>query len=430
MSFSELNGLVTCICKLLFIWSMSVNKFSFFHKVHSVAVLDEIATAANEKPGLDDFPVCKRMRFAFPDAGPAFMAVLLWPVRSLGPGIRVNYYSCLAGLLIGFHFREDGLSCGRTAATGPVSVGQTCSKYQGTVEISGNSCVGSSFLSIQSQLQKRIDDLTRAEKQLAHVLMENYPASALGSITELAQRSGVSTPTVARLVQKLGFDGFPQFQQALRAEVSATLSSPIAKHENWAQNTPGTHILNRFSESVSQNIRQTFARISSEKFELVCSLLADGQKPLHIVGGRISRSLAEYLFTHIQVARPGVTHMTSNSNAWPHYILDMKPGDVLVIFDVRRYENDLRRLAEMTHERGVEIVLFTDQWGSPVSKVASHKFNCHIEVPSAWDSSVVIMLLLEAIIAEVQGRNWESTKERMRTLEELFDRTRLFRKFT
>jgi len=293
-----------------------------------------------------------------------------------------------------------------------------------------NTKLPTSFRSVQSQLQKRMDDLTRAEKQLAHILMENYPASALGSITELAQRSGVSTPTVARLVQKLGFDGFPQFQQALRAEVSATLSNPISKHENWAQNTPGTHILNRFAEAVSQNMRQTFSRISSEKFDEVCDLLADDNRSLHIVGGRISRSLADYFFTHIQVVRSGVTHMTSNSNAWPHYILDMSEGDVLVIFDVRRYENDLRRLAEMTHERGVKIILFTDQWGSPVSKVAAHKFSCHIEVPSAWDSSVVTMLLLEAIIAEVQGRNWENTKERMRTLEELFDRTRLFRKFT
>jgi len=287
-----------------------------------------------------------------------------------------------------------------------------------------------SFSSVRSQLQKRLDDLTRAEKQLAHILMENYPASALGSITDLAKRSAVSTPTVARLVQKLGFEGFAQFQQALRAEVSATLSSPINKHENWAQNTPGTHIINRFAEAVSQNMRQTFSSIDSDKFDGTCDLLVDSKCSLHIVGGRISRSLADYMFTHMQVVRPNVTHMTSNSNAWPHYVLDMKEGDVLVIFDVRRYENDLRRLAEMAKGRGAKIILFTDQWGSPVSKFATYKFNCHIEVPSAWDSSVVIMLLIESIIAEVQNRNWDETKERIRTLEELFDRTRLFRKFT
>ncbi len=284
--------------------------------------------------------------------------------------------------------------------------------------------------SVRDQLQNRFDQLTRAEKQLAHVLLQNYPASGLGSITQLAKRADVSTPTVARLVQKLGHAGFPQFQQALRAEVSAKISSPIEKHENWAKNAPDTHILNRFSDAVSNNVRRTFDRIEPEQFDAVCALLADTDRAVRIVGGRISRSLADYLFTHMQVIRPRVTHMTSNSNAWPHYILDMEPGDILVIFDIRRYENDLRRLAQMSHERGVEIVLFTDQWGSPVSKMAAHKFNCQIEVPSAWDSSIVTMLLLEAMIAQVQDRNWDQTKERMKTLEDLFDRTKMFRKFT
>lgn len=284
--------------------------------------------------------------------------------------------------------------------------------------------------SIRDQLQERFDELTRAEKQLTLLLLENYPASGLGSITDLAKRSGVSTPTVARLVQKLGFSGFPLFQKALRSEVGAEISNPIDKHDKWAEHAPDEHILNRFADTVSQNVRQTFSRVRTEEFDQVCDLLADTERDLRIVGGRISRSLADYLFTHMQVIRPNVTHMTSNSNAWPHYLLDMSEGDLLVIFDVRRYENDLRRLAEMAHERGVKIILFTDQWGSPISKISSHKFNCHIEVPSAWDSSIVTMLLLEALIAQVQDKNWEQTKERMNTLEDLFDRTRLFRKFT
>ena len=284
--------------------------------------------------------------------------------------------------------------------------------------------------SIRDQLNERFDQLTRAEKQLTLILLENYPASGLGSITDLAARSGVSTPTVARLVQKLGYAGYPQFQSALRAEVGAEISNPIDKHEKWAQNAPEEHVLNRFADAVSQNVRQSFLSLTTKEFDAVCDLFADSNSKLYIVGGRISRSLADYLFTHMQVIRPRVTHMTSNSNSWPHYLLDMQEGDLLVLFDVRRYENDLRRLAEMAKARGAKIILFTDQWGSPISKIATHKFNIHIEVPSAWDSSVVTMLLLEALIAQVQNANWDQTKQRMNELENLFDRTRLFRKFT
>ena len=40
------------------------------------------------------------------------------------------------------------------------------------------------------------------------------------------------------------------------------------------------------------------------------------------------------------------------------------------------------------------------------------------------------MFILEALIAAVQTERWEETRDRMKTLEQLFDRTKLFRKFT
>lgn len=283
---------------------------------------------------------------------------------------------------------------------------------------------------IQERIRSRFESLTRAERQLANSLLENYPVSGLSSITSVAQKAGVSTPTVARMVQKLGFRGFPHFQDSLRGELGAKISSPIDKHDQWAEKVPVSHILNRFTDAVIGNLRQTLKRIEPDEFDAVCTLLSDRDRALFLVGGRITRSLADYLFTHMQMLRPRVTHLTSKSNTWPHYLLDMAEGDVLVIFDVRRYENDLLKLARMAGERGARIILFTDQWGSPVSKLATHRFNARIEAPSAWDSSVVTLLLLEALVAVVQERSWGETRERIETLEGLFDETRLFRKFT
>ena len=278
-------------------------------------------------------------------------------------------------------------------------------------------------------LHERFETLTRAERQLANSLLENYPVSGLASITTVAQNADVSTPTVARMVQKLGFKGYPEFQRALRGELEARISNPIAKHDNWAENAPETHILNRFADAVIQNLRQTLGQLDPDEFDAACALLADPDRTVHIVGGRITRALADYMFTHMQVARGNVTRVASNSNAWPHYILNMKAGDVFVIFDVRRYEHDLLRLAKLAKDRGVEIILFTDQWSSPISKLATHRFSCRIEVPSAWDSSTVTMLLVETVIACVQDRTWETTSGRMEELEQLFDKTKLFRKF-
>jgi DNA-binding MurR/RpiR family transcriptional regulator len=282
---------------------------------------------------------------------------------------------------------------------------------------------------VAERIRARFETLTRAERQLANAVLGQYPVLGLGSITAVAEASGVSTPTVVRMARKLGFDGFPQLQAALRAELEATLSNPIAKHDRWAANAPDTHILNRFADAVTDNMRQTLAQISSETFNTVAGLLADRRRAIYIVGGRITRSLADYLFTHMQVIRAGVSLMAANANVWPHYVLDMQPGDVLVAFDVRRYETDVLRLAEMATARGVALVLFTDQWGSPAAKFAEHSFHARIEAPSAWDSSAVTLFIVESLIAAVQTENWDETRERMRTLESLFDQARMFRKF-
>lgn len=286
------------------------------------------------------------------------------------------------------------------------------------------------LLTISDRIQQKLDDLTRAERQLALSILENYPASGLGPLTALAKDADVSVPTVARMVQKLGYKGYPEFQSELREELRAKAKDPIAKHDTWAEAAPSEHVLNRFTDAVIGNIRNTLAQIDPAAFDAACALAGDPGRHLYIVGGRITHTLAEYLFLHMQTIRPNLTHVQSTSNSWPHYLLNAQEGDVFIIFDVRRYENNTLKLAEMAHARGAEIILFTDQWRSPVHQLATHSFSSRIVVPSAWDSAATTMLLVETMIAAVQNLDWDQTKARMEELEDMFDRTRLFRKFT
>ena len=282
---------------------------------------------------------------------------------------------------------------------------------------------------ILERIRSAHNSLTRAERQLADTLTENYPVSGLGSITRVAEAAGVSTPTVARTVRKLGFAGFPELQDALRQELEARISNPIMKRAYWAEGAPQGHILNRFSEKVTQNLRQTVARLDPQSFDSAATMLADPGRSIYVAGGRITHALSEYFHLHMQVIRPQVWHIRSTANAWPHDLLDLKAGDVLLIYDIRRYESATLRLAEMAADQEAEILLITDQWQSPVAHLARHAFACRIEAPSAWDSGLAVMLLTECLIAAVQERRWDSTETRMRKLEDIFDRSRTFRKF-
>lgn len=281
---------------------------------------------------------------------------------------------------------------------------------------------------VKDLIQDRQADLTPAERTLADTLLRDYPVAGLQSITKLAEAGGVSTPTVIRLARKLGFDGFPELQEALRAEVSAQIKQPILKREGWPEGRKDSPAFRGFAEAVFDNLNATIERLDPASFDAVATLLADPGRQIVLTGGRITRSNADYFFNHLQIIRPGVTLLSQSPNVWPQYLLDMGPKSVLVVFDIRRYEADLAKLAALAQERGAVIVLFTDQWGSPIARIADHVVNAMVEVPSSWDSTLGINLIVEALIAEVQTRRWDKAKHRIEALEEMFRATRMFRK--
>jgi DNA-binding MurR/RpiR family transcriptional regulator len=281
---------------------------------------------------------------------------------------------------------------------------------------------------LAGDLRAALPDLTRAERQLATHILRHYPVAALGSITALAKAAEVSTPTVVRLVQKLGYKGYPDYQQALRAEVEAMLVSPLAKHDRWAGRAPDTHMLNRFADAVVANLQATLGQIDHAEFDAAAALLADRGRRVFAMGGRITHALADYFVTLMQVVRPDVKLLSDMSNTWPPALLDMSAGDVLLVFDIRRYENSVLQLVELAVEQGAEVVLVTDRWVSPAAAHARVTLACDIEAPSAWDSTVSILVLVETLLASVQSLTWDETEGRLKRLEDLYARSRFFRR--
>ncbi|MGB3315863.1 MAG: MurR/RpiR family transcriptional regulator [Albidovulum sp.] len=281
---------------------------------------------------------------------------------------------------------------------------------------------------IEQQIRAHFDALTRAERQLASHITRHYPVAVLGSITALAKAAEVSTPTVVRLVQKLGYKGYPDFQIVVRAEVEERLISPIAKHDRWAGGVPDTHILNRFADAVVGNLQATLGQIDHAEFDAVAGLMADKERKIFAMGGRITHAMADYFVTHMKVIRPNVTLISDMSNAWPPALIDMDKGDVVLAFDIRRYENNVLSLVEMAADQGAEVVLITDQWVSPAAERARYRLSAHIEAPSAWDSTVAIQVLVETLMAAVQSLTWEDTQARMKRLGDLYSRARFFRR--
>ncbi|WP_371169594.1 MurR/RpiR family transcriptional regulator [Aliiroseovarius sp. 2305UL8-7] len=278
---------------------------------------------------------------------------------------------------------------------------------------------------VKDQIREKQDELTAAERRLTATLLNDSLVAGLQSITKLAESAEVSTPTVIRLARKLGYNGFPDLQDAIREEVAAQMKEPLAKLEAAELAGGKDHIVSRFAEAVSHNINRSLERLDLTEFDKAAALLSDPCRKLYLLGGRITRSNAHYFFNHLQIIRSGVTQLDFSPSVWPQSLLDMDANSTLIVFDIRRYEKELERLSKLVVDRGANIVLFTDQWGSPIERYAAHCFRSRVEVPSSWDSTLAINFMIEALVAEIQSRC--DSADRISELEEMIGESRIFR---
>ncbi|MDZ4812862.1 MAG: MurR/RpiR family transcriptional regulator [Pseudomonadota bacterium] len=274
---------------------------------------------------------------------------------------------------------------------------------------------------VVDQLRESLGSFPVTERRVAHRLLAEYPMAGLQSATDLARAVGVSTPTVLRMVARLGFESYVDFQRRLRDELTAQLSSPLQKPV--ALRSPGkkaqVHAHIALGEAVARNVEETFANLSAQEVEQVVRLLGDRKNRVHMIGGRFTDALARYLSVQMCIIRPGVRHLQDQEANWQDQLLDMDHRDVLLIFDIRRYQASLQRLAELAAAKQVRVLLITDQWLSPIAKVAKHVLPARVVVPSVWDSSAALMAICEALLAAVTRDNWDYAQKRIRDLERL-----------
>ena len=160
--------------------------------------------------------------------------------------------------------------------------------------------------------------------------------------------------------------------------------------------------------------------ITEVQFERICDLLGDEKRCVYVIGGRISDAIALYLSRHLRQMRGNVFHLPADPEIWPEYLLRMKPRDVLFVIDFRRYQPSLETLAERAATRqDAQIVVLTDKWLSPVSKIADEVIATPIESGTVWDSYAGPLVLMEALVTRIAEGSWDKTSKRIERWDSL-----------
>ncbi|MCB8839466.1 MurR/RpiR family transcriptional regulator [Aurantimonas sp. VKM B-3413] len=272
--------------------------------------------------------------------------------------------------------------------------------------------------SIQERVRQALPDFTEAEGRVAHALLGDYPVAGLETVAKLARRAGTSGPTILRFVGRLGFASYAAFQEALRSEIHTRLQGPLSRYSSLRRDDEAD-LTRQVSEALRRNIEGAARNTSPEDLAAIVDQLCDPGRNAFFLGGRFSWMLASYFHHYLRELRPGARIIRDSSAAWADYLLDVRAGDVLVVFDFRRYQNDVLEFARGASAQGASVVLVTDVWYSPIAAFADYAIACPVGIPSAFDSGVSGLAIVEMLVAGVVEKLGETAKDRIAALETL-----------
>ena len=268
---------------------------------------------------------------------------------------------------------------------------------------------------IKDQIFARMDELSPAERKVAHTLLASYPSAGLASAASLARTAGTSAPTVLRLLSRLGIGSYPDFQQKLREEVSNQINSPVLRTE-VVRDLDDDDLLGHAVARRSALVAEVAGSVPPSEFERAVRLLTDRPKQVLITGGYFSRYIAMLFAAELDEVIPGVDFAEDPVGRQMGKLLSLGHRSVVVIMDFRRYEESAAHAARAARRRGASVVVITDQGLSPATEHADVVLPVKVDgIP--FDAMVGVLALVEALVEAVLRGVGERGVARMKDWE-------------
>lgn len=231
-----------------------------------------------------------------------------------------------------------------------------------------------SFTALRDQLLERQGRLPKRLAQVAKFTLDRPDEMALGTVAELAAAAGVQPSALVRFAQTLGYSGFSDLQQVLRARLRERwpdYQERLTKvKDETGQGADTAPILSRLVETSVQSLTRLTGSVAPASFETAVATLA-GARMIYLLGQRRTFPVSAYL-----------SYMLGNLET-PHMLLDnvggmadvqarsAGPQDALLAISFTPYAPVTVQIATQAAERGVPIVAITDSSFSPISSIAA-----------------------------------------------------------
>ena len=257
--------------------------------------------------------------------------------------------------------------------------------------------------------------LSPAQRRIAHYLLENLPEVAFLSSMELAERVGVSQPSVTRFAAALGFSGYPELRAALRPIALRVPESGI-----HGERSAGNELHSALeSDQANLEALHKYAADPARLTRLGCDLAAS--EPLSVIGLRMSGPVASYFAYGAARIHPDVRVIdTPGSPAYEALLQAVAAGGTwLVAFVLPRYAAESVAVLRNAQELGLRTAVVTDVPLVPFAHLADVLLPVGVGSRSVFDSHAAPMAFAALLLQALADAAPERTQERLEAYEAL-----------
>src|ERR1700759_4336135 len=258
---------------------------------------------------------------------------------------------------------------------------------------------------LSAYIRSRFDDFSRSQKDVAQYIVDHLDEAAFQTAEELARRASTSSSTVVRFSQALGFEGFPELQQAARDEYrrrapGATnglgAAAPLFSldHTEFEAALAADHV----------NVEDTAHKLSRSNVEAAIDAIVSAEKVL-IAGADQMAFFASYLRHLLMLLdlRAGIGASPSQKALGRLSRID---ASTLVIgLSAGRPHPLITRTMKLARHRKAPTLAITDATLSEVARLARIRLYYSSNTPAFVRSHTALLSLIQALAYGVYSRD-------------------------
>ena len=234
---------------------------------------------------------------------------------------------------------------------------------------------------------------------------------ASASISTLAAQAGVNASTLSRLVRKLGFESFAEFQLLFRHHLVRTsrtsfysdLAGQLFDGDEAEEPPASLALMTQVAEKESNNIAQMLKGLDLAALEQSVQLLIQAPR-VRVYGLRQAHSMANLFAYALGLLRSDVSLLGNPHHGIAHGLTELTQQDVLVVISVAPYTRGTVAAARIAASQGMQVIAITDSHGSPLAAEASLTFVAPTSGTWYSNSMAAFLVFIEGLMAMVAGR--------------------------